>query len=61
MEISKIKVITAFSECAGKCPEFELVVDKVFCADGGMEYYPDFKCAHFEKCDLIYNKFKRSI
>lgn len=61
MDISKIKVITAFSGCANKCPEFELVVDKAFIADGGMEYYPDFKCAHFEKCDLIDKKFKNGI
>lgn len=59
METSKIKVITAFNECADKCPEFELIADRLY---GDRELYAtNFRCSHYEKCELIEKKFKRGL
>lgn len=59
MEVSKIKVDTAFNECADKCPEFELIADRAY-GDNTL-YATNFRCAHCEKCELIDKKFKRGI
>ena len=59
METSKIKVTTAFNDCADKCPEFELIADR--CRADGVLYTTNFSCAHYEKCELIEKKFKRGM
>ena len=59
METSKIKVTTAFNDCADKCPEFELIADH--CYGDGELYALNFRCAHYEKCELIEKRFKRGM